>query len=351
MNGKGKITIINSFAEEILSVMWLKIVNEPFPMYTWRPYWLRGAGFGVFVFLFLFLFRPFRLDLYPPVRLLYTTAVYGLITGTVIFAGSFLLIKLIGPFIKEERWTLGKQILWNTFLMVCIALLNVFVTQFMLNVPIPLSWYFKMLIWVFMLGIFPIAIAELLTYNHYLRRHVKKASEMSELMLKSNTTENIAQQSVPFLTMSLKEEEVLDAEPATKNFGLPPNVADLASGDLLLTGENLGDNLEIPGDKLLAVQALDNYVNIFWELNGVLQTTMLRNTLTNIARQVSDLPYLYRTHRGWLVNTKRVIQVEGNAQGLKLLVPLLKQRVPVSRANIAGYRSIAESGNAVTMLA
>jgi hypothetical protein len=36
------------------------------------------------------------------------------------------------------------------------------------------------------------------------------------------------------------------------------------------------------------------------------------------------------------------MQVEGNAQGLKLLVDLLQQPVPVSRANIAGYRQIAE---------
>ena len=103
-----------------------------------------------------------------------------------------------------------------------------------------------------------------------------------------------------------------------------------------------GDKLELTEHKLLAVQALDNYVNVFWEEAGHLQTTMLRNTLTNIVEQLNAVSGIYRSHRGWLVNIRRVSGVEGNAQGLRLSVDLMQQQVPVSRGNITGYRRLAE---------
>ncbi|RZK44954.1 MAG: LytTR family transcriptional regulator [Pedobacter sp.] len=113
-----------------------------------------------------------------------------------------------------------------------------------------------------------------------------------------------------------------------------------------LTGENHGDQLRIPGYSLIAIQALDNYVQVFWEQHGRLQTTMLRTTLTNICGQLEAFSCFFRTHRGWLVNVRRVNNIEGNAQGLKLSFEYLQQKVPVSRANIAGYRELADSTDA-----
>jgi hypothetical protein len=318
---------------------WLRILNQPFPINTWRRYWLRGAGFGLFVFLFLFLFKPFSLNLYPTGRLLYTTAVYGFTTGIVIFAGSFLLIKIIAPHINEEKWTLGKQILWNTFLMICITLMNVLVTQLMHGMSLPLWWYFTMLKWVFMLGVLPIAISELLTYNHFLRSNMKSAAQMSQLVERTKGVERKVYDPVPTAPLSLQEQiEAALLDHVTKK----ESKTIFTGSTLLLTGENQGDKLELYDHSLLAVQAIDNYVNIFWEEKGRLQTTMLRNTLTNIAEQLNGLPNIYRSHRGWLVNTRRVTRVDGNAQGLKLSVDLLQQQVPVSRGNIAGYRQLAE---------
>ncbi|RYY11529.1 MAG: hypothetical protein EOO04_35075 [Chitinophagaceae bacterium] len=331
--------------------MFLSTLHQPFPINTWRRYWLRGVSFGLFVFLFLFLFKPFRLDFFPTPRLLWTSAVYGLTTGLVIFSGSFILIKVIAPLINESRWTLGKQILWNSFLMVIIALMNVLVTQLMHGIVLPIEWYFTMLEWVFMLGVFPVAIAELITYNHFLRRHLKTAGEVSQWLQRhefdpkgSSTKEvrpvtampqrNAADRSLTEQgssnEISLDQNNSADQDPPAKTY-IPVQLANgswrrtqretiTMDPKLELTGENQGDKLCLDRSGLIAVQALDNYVNIFWESDGRLQTTMLRNTLTNICLQLKDLTNIYRTHRGWLVNTGKVIKVDGNAQGLKLTV-------------------------------
>lgn len=321
--------------------MYWSIFHKPFPLNTWRWYSQRGIGFGLFVFLFLFLFKPFYLHLYGPIQLLYTAATYGVITGMVIFTGGWIFMKWMVPRIPEEKWTLGKQIAWNMLLMICIALLNTWVTQLLHQVSLPLWWYFSMLKWVLMLGIFPVVITELLSYNHYLRRNIRNASELSQMVQQIppatdqkfvNPVRHSLKLLRPYNDLSGAGYHTAGIEKST---GFPNH-------SLVLTGENQGDRLNITGNSLLAVQALDNYVNVYWEQNGELQTSMLRNTLTNIAGQLNGASYVYRSHRGWLVNTKKVTKVEGNAQGLRLFVSLMPQLIPVSRANIAGYRKLAE---------
>ena len=271
---------------------------------------------------------------------------YGLITGVVITCGSLFLIRVIAPFINEERWTLGKQILWNTFLMICITVGNVLVTQWMHDMVLPVSWYFTMMKWVFILGVLPIGLAELITYNHFLQKNLRSAAEMSHQMELLRPNDETGTDKIVSSSHSNRKQGLVTFFPErrrdTAALYIDTDIED-AAPTLKLTGENQGDVLEIDADSVLAVQALDNYVNVFYEQKGRLQTAMLRNTLTNIADQAATVPDLYRSHRGWLVNTKRVIRVDGNAQGLKLTVEHLPNKVPVSRSNIAGYRQVIGS--------
>lgn len=321
----------------------INLLNQPFPVNSWRWYRLRGIGFGLFVFLFLLLFKPFRLDLYSSSRLFYIAAMYGIVTGAVILLGGFLFIKVIASYINEEKWTLGKQILLNILLMIGITIFNVLVTQLVHQIVLPIWWHFYMLKWVLMLGVFPVVISELFSYNYYLRLHIKSAENLSNKIPAAYTAISSPSE-VPELSnlvinnIHLKPKNVTTSVAEKESISVHKRKAAL----IMLTGDNQNDRLEIPPYRLLAVQSLDNYVNVFWENNNKLQTTLLRNTLSNIAEQLNGIPFMYRCHRGWLVNTQKVRQVSGNAQGLKLTVDLLHQPVPVSRANITGYREIAE---------
>lgn len=305
-----------------------RILSEPFPINTWTWYRLRGLGFGLFVFLFLFLFKPFSLNLFDNTKLLYVTLVYGVVTGSVILCGGWIFVKWIAPQLDDEKWTLGKQIVWNLLLMIFITLLNVYVTQVMHQTVLPFWWWFVMLRWVLMLGIIPVAVAELIAYNQHLRYHLKTATQLSGL---AQHPQSLSDNSTPDVALADDLED--------RNIGLPL----LKDNEpLVLMGENQGERLELFHGNLLAVQALDNYVNVFWEEDDQLQSMLLRNTLTNISEQVSDVAHIYRSHRSWLVNVQRVARVDGNAQGLKLYVGLMDQQIPVSRSNIPGYRRLTE---------
>lgn len=306
------------------------ILHQPFPLNDWLWFRQRGIGIGMFIFLFLLLFKPFSLHLYDHAQLLYTAIIYGSVTSLVIIGSGYVFVNMITPRIKEESWTLGKQIVFNVLLVIGITLANIVVAQMIHHTLLPLWWYFSMLKWVMMLGVIPITISELISYNRYLRRHLSSARMISDMLddIKAENNEN------PTRPASAPETVTNENDPVVTN--LYRSSVD----EIMVTGENYGDRLALPGDKLLAVQALDNYVNIFWEEHRTLQTTLIRNTLTNVAEQLKDAPFIYKTHRGWLVNTNRVHKVEGNAQSLKLQVDLLLLPVPVSRSNISGFRQL-----------
>ncbi len=357
MNGKAKNTIFYRFVAKCRSIaapaftlnqtvnMLLALINKPFPINTWNWYKHRGIGFGLFVFLFLLLFKPFYLHLYTSRQLLYNASIYGVITAGVIFSGGLAFVKLLAPQLNEEKWTLSKQVLLNIVLMLGITFFNVFITQILHNTVLPVIWYFYMLKWVLMIGTLPIVIAELISYNIYLRNNLQSASEITR-MVKLPHKE---QSPTPFRTIQTRE-LVLHIPVLAGNTLTQAEIeedVDYIMPLMILTGENQADRLEITAENLLAVQALDNYVNIYWEKNNSLQTNMLRNTLTNICDQLKSYTNIYRTHRGWLVNSNRVQQVEGNAQGLKLTIDLLEQQVPVSRNNIAGYRQLMQQQHIV----
>ncbi len=312
------------------------ILNKPFPINSWRWYKTRSIFFGLFITLFLFLFKPFSLHLYDVIRLFKVSVLYGLATASVLFLGGVVFTRTIMHRIPDEEWTFGKQTLWNVFLMICITLLNCLVAQLLYGAePFPLSLYFVMFKWVLMLGIFPVTIADLISYNYYLQKNIKSAAAISGLLKdqKAGDVPSLPAGHLPDQTRTNPVQET----------GTGKIISGRTAARICLTGENQGDKLEVEECDLLAVQALDNYVNIYWEKNGSLKTTLIRNTLKNIENQLETADSLLRTHRGWIVNTGKVIAVDGNAQGLKLSLPLMQVKVPVSRGNIALYRQKAQS--------
>ncbi len=312
--------------------MKLSILNQPFPINDSLWFRQRAAGFGLFVFFFLLLFQPFSLHLYNIRQLLFTALIYGSISFITIWSSGFVFDHIITPQMKEESWTLGKQIVFNILLMICITLCNVFATQVMHGIRLPLWWYFSMLRWVIMMGVIPIVVSELIAYNWHLRKHLNNARQITTAIEEVQISVKNKNASPSHTDLPARITIAADIDQSTVERSVSP------SNEIVITGENYGDRLVLPVEKLLAVQALDNYVNIYWEEHGILQTTLIRNTLTHVAEQLKNISCIFKSHRGWLVNIHRVQKVEGNAQSLKLHVALLSATVPVSRSNISSYR-------------
>ena len=63
--------------------------------------------------------------------------------------------------------------------------------------------------------------------------------------------------------------------------------------------------LYITSSELLCIEAADNYVNIRYVSNGKIKSYLLRNSLKNIEKQLSE-NMVVRCHRSYLVNMNRV---------------------------------------------
>ncbi len=84
-------------------------------------------------------------------------------------------------------------------------------------------------------------------------------------------------------------------------------------------------------DKLLYVEAADNYVNIHYVNSGKEDTFILLNTLKNIEKNFS-LSSLIRCHRCYIVNAENVKLMRKENSGLVLELNYCQKVIPVSKS-------------------
>jgi DNA-binding LytR/AlgR family response regulator len=100
-----------------------------------------------------------------------------------------------------------------------------------------------------------------------------------------------------------------------------------------------GEQLAVPVNDLRFVEAMQNYVVLHFVKEQQPQQEIVRITLARTAELLSDTAFV-RCHRSYLVNSRAIEQVSGNAQGLKLSMKSLPDaEVPVSRTYIDALKS------------
>jgi len=84
----------------------------------------------------------------------------------------------------------------------------------------------------------------------------------------------------------------------------------------------------LAGD-LLMLESTDNYVSVFYLLEGKVQRKLLRNTLKNLEETLKENE-MYRCHRSYMVNYRNIEFMQ--KEGKKLIIKLigLDRTVPVS---------------------
>ena len=123
--------------------------------------------------------------------------------------------------------------------------------------------------------------------------------------------------------------------PLTQETGPDRDVAQ----EILIESSLKNQNLVLDTESLVLAEAEGNYV-VFHLLDGrEIRKEVLRCTLTSTEEQLSDVPYLLRTHRAFIVNLKMVEEARGNAQGYALrLRHVDSKEIPVSRSRVDDFR-------------
>jgi len=275
------------------------VLQRPFPLDTPSRQTFRYTFCAALcVFLILALLQPFGFDkLSTPTRFLHA-ALYGLVTFIIATLNTFLLPLILPAVYREEKWTVGKELLHMCWHLVSITSGNLLLTHWLYNAA--LSWHnlFSFLWITLAVGIFPLWLNILLKQQRLLKKYQAGATRLDE---------------------QLKQPE-RDSQPATP---LP--------GTVVFTSENGKEQFPIVPDDILFITSADNYVRIHFIKDNKPATHLLRNTLRKAEEVLAAFPPFFRCHRAFIVNLSAVVHVSGNAQGYKLQLKKVEESIPVSR--------------------
>ena len=308
-----------------MNVDW-SVLSRLYPVSDKSLFIKQSIAFGFFTFIILYFFRPFNIDDYSP-YVLQVCMVYGGITGIVMLASGLIFHSLTGQYIDEDKWTVGKQILLYIIISAEITVANTLFYSWYWNLPIDIEHTLNMLARVVGISIWPVSISVLYKYNQYLKINTAGAIAITKLVREhqAEVQENI---------------QILREDKRPGDFIEDPSTKEDKKEVITITGDNKREELTIEPESIILIQSVDNYVTIYFKDVKSVKTQMLRSTLTDIAQKLAEIPYLFRCHRGYIVNIRQIKLADGNAQGYKLTMDSLNLQVPVSRSNILQFRQL-----------
>lgn len=97
------------------------------------------------------------------------------------------------------------------------------------------------------------------------------------------------------------------------------------------------ERLSFYPDQFLYATSDGNYVVFYLNRNNNVQKEVIRNSISNIEEQLSQVPSIVRTHRAFIVNIRKVYLKKGNTLGYQLKLSNIDVEIPVSRQNIKTF--------------
>tara|TARA_R110002072_G_scaffold168220_1_gene321784 strand:+ start:2584 stop:3405 length:822 start_codon:yes stop_codon:yes gene_type:complete len=102
--------------------------------------------------------------------------------------------------------------------------------------------------------------------------------------------------------------------------------------EITLYSENKKENITIHINKLIYITIDGNYASFFIETGNGIKELILRNTLSNILKQTTNYPFIFRCHKSYIINSLFFNEIIGNARGYSLKSNRIENKIPVSRS-------------------
>lgn len=277
-----------------------EILIKPHPLNFYIVWNLIGSiAFGGFVFFFLAIFKPFGLQVLSGKYLITITLGYGLVTT------GYLIIHLliILSFLHENNWTVWKEIINILVIIAMIGLCNYLFHSIYFSQTFNLITLIKFQFETLAVSFLPISLITLLKQNILLKKYLKEAEEINrrkDCRFSENCDETL----------------------------------------IAISAQNPKNNITCNCNDILFFHAQDNYVIIHFvkDLNHIKEIT--RTTLKKIKDDINEYNNFFHCHKSYIVNLDKVINVSGNAQGLKLHFDNINDIIPVSRQLHKEFKNI-----------
>ncbi|EXY73506.1 lytTr DNA-binding domain protein [Bacteroides fragilis str. 3988T(B)14] len=219
--------------------------------------------------------------------------------------------KLFPKFYKEETWTVWKQIVNLLQILFFIAIGNWIYSTFVFGWGLRWDVFCAFALFTLVIGLFPTVLFILLNQNRLLAIHLKEATEMNLHLQRS----------------------VLPAE----------SVETTQDSPFLLFQGGIRESLELDSKDLLYVESNGNYIRVNYQKAGKNVQCLLRATMKQAEEVTAVCPLVLKCHRAFLVNVRKVVKVNGNSQGYRLLLEGCPEEIPVSRGYSKQVKELIES--------
>ncbi len=270
-----------------------QLLSKPYPLnLDFRRNLSVVFWFSIAIAVFLILFQPLGLSAFRHPHKKWILLSLGLVCFAVTVGNVVLVPRFWRRPFDAERWTVGRELLWSGWLFLSALLVVAVYWAWIVGLTLSLRYFVLFSLNGFLLTAFFMPTCVLLNY-------------------------------LRMLQIRLREAQALNAQLSR------PSKAGRGE-TVVLISETGKERLELPSDRLLYIQAADNYANVVCRRNGQVRETLLRTSLRNLERQLLQ-PYLVRCHRSFIVNLKQVRTVSGNARHYTLWLRDCDQAVPVSR--------------------
>ena len=251
---------------------------------------------GLFIALFLLYFEPFDFHLNTDGNKVFHMSFFGCITTFVLLFFLYVFPLLLPNLFSDKNWKLGYQMLFYMLVLIVIAIFNSSYSNYINSLAF--NWYIYWLILsrTCVLGILPIVCVIFFDY------HLKVKSNF-------NLAANILKNKKELLKDSKEAIHQISTDLKNETFSFSEHDFNYAIAD-------------------------GNYTDISSLDENTLKKVTYRVTLSSFETQLKEASSIVRCHRSYMVNLKKVKNISGNAQGLKLELINQSEIIPVSRKYI-----------------
>ena len=100
-----------------------------------------------------------------------------------------------------------------------------------------------------------------------------------------------------------------------------------------------GNDLTIPINSLLYIEAQKNNVAVSYLNEGQPATVEVHTTLTAVIEELKDYENIFQCHRSFVVNVNNITSAKGNSNGYQLTLGPCRTSIPVARSYVPRLKS------------
>ena len=255
----------------------------------------------VFCLCFVLIYKPFQVHASRFFNYVMTVTIYFTLVAITLY-GFVRLLKCIRFFSDPDDWTVLKELLSVIISLFCMGL-TIYFSGFIMENPDHrwnLPTFFNSLIIASLIGIIPFLFFSIINYRYLFVTDILENfnTELNSLMPeKSEVLVRIGSQ--------LKKEE-----------------------------------LEFYPGQFIYAESDGNYIVFHLNVENQIKKRVIRNSISNIEQQLLAIPFLFRTHRAFIINVKKVCSQKGNTLGYRIKLIGTDREIPVSRQKAHDFNDL-----------